>query len=115
MLGVDAIEEFSVLTGGFPAEYGRATGGVVNAISKSGSNNLHGTAYDFLRNDGLDSRDFPTRVQNNPKPPFRQICVGLGTPGKGFVEQSANAQSPLAIGVMGPFSDVRLFRLALAV
>ena len=38
VLGVDAIEEFSVLTGGFPAEYGRATGGIINAISRSGTN-----------------------------------------------------------------------------
>ena len=42
VLGVDAIQEFSVLTGGFPAEYGRATGGVVNAISRSGTNQFHG-------------------------------------------------------------------------
>ncbi len=50
VLGVDAIQEFSVLTGGFSAEYGRAAGGVVNAISKSGTNALHGNAYEFLRN-----------------------------------------------------------------
>src|SRR5260370_18855703 len=54
-LGVDAIQEFSVLTGGFPAEYGRAVGGVINAISKSGTNVFHGDVYEFLRNSALDA------------------------------------------------------------
>jgi len=55
--GVDAIQEFSVLTGGFSAEYGKASGGVVNAITKSGTNGFHGDVYEFLRNSALDSRD----------------------------------------------------------
>src|ERR1019366_5058785 len=49
-MGVDAIREFLVLTNSFSAEYGRSSGGVVNAISKSGGNALHGTAFEFLRN-----------------------------------------------------------------
>src|SRR5262249_35093660 len=53
-LGVDAIQEFSVLTGNYSAEYGRTSGGVVNAISKSGTNALHGDVYEFIRNQKLD-------------------------------------------------------------
>jgi hypothetical protein len=60
VLGVDAVEEFEVLTGGFPAEYGRATGGVVNAISRSGTNRFHGAVYEFLRNSALDANDYFT-------------------------------------------------------
>jgi outer membrane receptor for ferrienterochelin and colicin len=60
VLGVDAIQEFSVLTGGFPAEYGRATGGVVNAISKSGTNSFHGDVYEFLRNSAFDANNYFT-------------------------------------------------------
>ncbi|MBI3427400.1 MAG: TonB-dependent receptor [Acidobacteria bacterium] len=55
---VEAITEFTVDTNGFKAEYGQAGGGVMTFVSKSGSNQLHGTLYDFLRNDALDSRGF---------------------------------------------------------
>jgi hypothetical protein len=55
---VDAITEFAVDTNGFKAEYGRAQGGVITFTSKSGTNELHGTAYEFLRNDALDARRF---------------------------------------------------------
>ena len=55
---VDAITEFSVETNGFKAEYGRAQGGLITFSSKSGTNELHGSAYEFLRNNALDSRRF---------------------------------------------------------
>ncbi|MBL8230800.1 MAG: TonB-dependent receptor [Bryobacterales bacterium] len=55
---VDAITEFAVETNGFKAEYGRAQGGMMTFSSKSGTNDLHGTLYEFLRNDALDSRRF---------------------------------------------------------
>ena len=57
-MGVDAIREFSVLTSNYSAEYGRSAGGVVNAISKSGTNEIHGSAYFFHRNSALDARNF---------------------------------------------------------
>jgi hypothetical protein len=76
VLGVDAIQEFSVLTGGFPAEYGRATGGVVNAISKSGTNSFHGDVYEFLRNSALDANNYFTKAAGNPRPPFKRNQFG---------------------------------------
>src|SRR5882757_617365 len=57
-LGVDAIQEFSVLTSNYSAEYGKTSGGVVNAITRSGTNTFHGSAYEFLRNSTLDARNF---------------------------------------------------------
>src|SRR5262245_16879419 len=55
---VEAITEFTVDTNGFKAEYGQAGGGVMTFVSKSGTNELHGTLYNFLRNDALDARGF---------------------------------------------------------
>jgi Carboxypeptidase regulatory-like domain/TonB-dependent Receptor Plug Domain/TonB dependent receptor len=74
-LGVDAIQEFSVLTSNYSAEYGKTSGGVVNAITRSGTNQIHGSAYEFLRNSKLDAKNYfddPTQ----PIPPFRRNQFG---------------------------------------
>jgi len=55
---LDSIAEFRVLTNNFDAEYGNYSGGIVNVVTKSGSNSLHGSAFDFLRNTDLDARNF---------------------------------------------------------
>src|SRR5579864_9152745 len=54
-MGVDAIQEFSVLTSNYSAEYGFTSGGVINAITKSGTNQFHGSAFEFIRNAAFDS------------------------------------------------------------
>ena len=55
---LDSIEEFRLLTNSFTAEYGRFSGGVMNAITKTGTNGFHGDVFEFLRNDKLDARGF---------------------------------------------------------
>ena len=55
---LDSIEDFRVLTGNFDAEYGNYSGGQVVVTTKSGANDLHGSGFDFLRNTGLDARNF---------------------------------------------------------
>ena len=57
-LGIDAVEQVSVLGSNYPAEYGRTSGGVINAVTRSGKNAIHGTVYEFLRNSALDARNF---------------------------------------------------------
>jgi outer membrane receptor protein involved in Fe transport len=54
----DALEEFTVQTSNFSAEYGRNMGAVINAVTKSGTNRFRGSAYDFVRNDAMDSKQF---------------------------------------------------------
>ncbi len=58
LLGVDAVLEFQVLTNAYSAEFGRSAGGQINAVTRSGENSLHGTAFEFLRNSALDAKDF---------------------------------------------------------
>jgi hypothetical protein len=55
---LDSLAEFRVLTNNFDAEYGNSSGGIVNAVTKSGANNFHGTGFEFLRNTDLDARNF---------------------------------------------------------
>lgn len=72
-LGVDAIQEFSVLTSNYSAEYGKTSGGVVNAITRSGTNQIHGSVYEFLRNSKLDARNY---FDVGSIPPFRRNQFG---------------------------------------
>lgn len=80
VLGVESVREFRVLTNNFAAEHGRASGGVVIAVTRSGTNILHGSAYEFFRSDRLDARNF-FDVGKQP-PPFtrNQFGVSLGGP-----------------------------------
>ncbi len=79
---VDAIEEFKVQTSTYSAEFGRANGGVVNIQIKSGTNQFHGSAFEFLRNDRLDANDLFNNKFGRAKPAFRQNQFGatLGGP-----------------------------------
>lgn len=58
LTGVETVREFRVLTDNYSAEYGKALGGVITAVTKSGTNQFHGTAFEFLRNNHLDARNF---------------------------------------------------------
>jgi len=71
-LGVDAVEQVSVLGSNYPAEYGRTSGGVINAVTRSGTNSFHGDAYEFLRNSALDARNYFDGVI----PPFKRNQFG---------------------------------------
>lgn len=87
--GVDSVQEFQLLTNNYSAEFGGAGGGTVNMISKSGGNDIHGTAFEFLRNSALDARNaFDLVDRDNPPdgkadvPPFKRNQFGgsVGAP-----------------------------------
>jgi len=78
LLGVEAVQEFVVLTNAYSAEFGRSAGGQINAITRSGTNTLHGSLFEFLRNSKMDARRF-----HDPfRPPFKRNQFGgvLGGP-----------------------------------
>ncbi|MGB2887674.1 MAG: TonB-dependent receptor [Candidatus Acidiferrales bacterium] len=77
-LGTDAVAEFSVLTTNYSTEYGRTSGGVISAITKSGTNQFHGSAYEFARNSAFAARNFfdPATI-----PPFSRNQYGASAGG----------------------------------
>jgi hypothetical protein len=74
-LGVDAIQEFSVVTTNYTAEYGRTSGAVINAVTKSGTNQLHGSGYFFDRDKIFDARNYFDDATRST-PPFRRTQFG---------------------------------------
>ncbi|MGH9537983.1 MAG: carboxypeptidase regulatory-like domain-containing protein [Terriglobales bacterium] len=87
LLGVDAVREFNVLRDSYGAEYGKRPGGQVSIVTQSGTNQLHGSVYDFLRNNALDA---PNYFDQSSAPPFQrnQFGASLGGPlqtGKTFL------------------------------
>src|SRR5579863_9523293 len=78
---VDAIDEFKVQTTGFSAEYGRSGAAVLNATIKSGTNELHGAAWEFFRNDKLDAADYFENAGGIQKGELRQNQFGFSAGG----------------------------------
>ncbi|HNB72382.1 MAG TPA: carboxypeptidase-like regulatory domain-containing protein, partial [Acidobacteriota bacterium] len=81
-VNVDAIQEFTIMTSTFSAEFGRNSGAVVNVATKSGSNDFHGTLFEFLRNNVFDARNFFENAGNAPDSKFilNQFGGVLGGP-----------------------------------
>jgi hypothetical protein len=79
---VDAVQEFKVQTNAFSAEFGRTGGGVVNIVTKSGTNQLHGSVYEFFRNNHLDSNNWFNNLagQKLPYENFNQYGLTVGAP-----------------------------------
>jgi hypothetical protein len=79
---LEAVREFSVQAGAYSAEYGDVAGGVVNLQSKSGTNEWHGSLFEFLRNDKIDAADFFSNATRQPKNPlrFNQFGGAIGGP-----------------------------------
>lgn len=74
-LGVETIREFQILTNAYSAEFGRNAGGVINLVTRSGTNDFHGTLYHFIRNDVMDARNFFAPLTQR-KPPYRRNQFG---------------------------------------
>ncbi len=73
---VDAVDEFKVMTNNFPAEFGHAAGYIVTSTVKAGTNQYHGTIFEFLRNDDFDANNFFSNRAGLPRTPFHQNQFG---------------------------------------
>ena len=76
MVSVEAMQEFQVQTATYSAEYGRSPGGQISIVTRSGSNEFHGSLFDYLRNDKLDANDWFANRAGQPRPPERQNNFG---------------------------------------
>ncbi|OFW40943.1 MAG: hypothetical protein A3J28_11355 [Acidobacteria bacterium RIFCSPLOWO2_12_FULL_60_22] len=79
-MGVDAVQEFQVLTGSYSAVYGKKAGGIINIATRSGTNQIHGSAVEFLRNDNLDARNFFDPKAQPPEFRRNQFGGAVGGP-----------------------------------
>jgi hypothetical protein len=119
---VDAIQEFRLQTSNWSAEFGANAGGLVNMITKAGTNQFHGLLYDFLRNDKLDAANLFTNIAGEQKTPLRRNQFG-GTAGgplqrnksfwfgsyEGFRQENTNTlfdTFPTALMKSGNFSEL---------
>src|SRR5262249_40925895 len=126
----DSIEEYTIVTNSLAAEYGRTGGGVINVSTRSGTNGLHFTLFEFFRNNHLEANTWSNRRNGSPLPPLQRNEVGgtVGGPvvipgvynGRNktfffFSEQSIRARSgtssfatvPIDAWRSGDFSDLR--------
>lgn len=78
-LGVETIQEFRVVTNAYSADYGRAMGGVISLVTKSGTNSPHGSGFEFFRDSAMDARNFFDR--GSEPPPFRRHQFGASAGG----------------------------------
>jgi hypothetical protein len=79
-LGVDAVEEFSVITSNAPAQYGRMSGGVINSITRQGTDQFHGSVFDFVRNSEFDARSYFDPASGEPSFRRNQFGATFGGP-----------------------------------
>ncbi len=86
----DSIEEFRVLRGNYSAEYGGGTGGIVNVVTKAGTQQFHGSAFEFMRNDKLDAADFFLNSTGGTKSKLRQHDFGVTVGGPFWIPGAYN-------------------------
>src|SRR5579864_3336761 len=119
-LTTDSTGEFKIITNNMSAEYGRTTGGVISVISKSGGNDYHGTAFEYLQNTALNANNFFNNKSGTPLPPVHQNQFGGAAGGRiirdrlfffanfeGFVQHLSNTAiftAPTALQRTGDFS-----------
>src|SRR5438128_11916215 len=78
---IEALQEFNIQTNASSAEFGRSSGALINAVVRSGSNSVRGSAYEFLRNDAFDANNFFSNSFGTPKPVLHRNQSGSAVGG----------------------------------
>jgi hypothetical protein len=107
---VDAIQEFKVETSNYSAEFSRAAGAVVNAVLKTGTNQVHGDAWEFLRNDALDGTDYFLNAGRQKKGEFRRNQFGFTLGGPVTIPHLYNGKNKTFI--FGDLEETRIRQAA---
>src|SRR5262249_4584144 len=99
-LSLDSVQEFKMLTGVYQAEYGRSMGAQINVVTKSGSSDIHGSAYWFHRHDGLNANSWinnrqPVGAGGNPRTLFRFNDVGFTIGGPVYIPKILKSRQKL--------------------
>ena len=94
-VSVEAVQEFRVQTNGFAAEYGRTSSGIVNLVMKSGTNTIHGTGYEFLRNKALDANDFFSNLAGHDNRSKNQHDYGFVASGPVYIPKIYDGRNKL--------------------
>ncbi|MBB6142840.1 archaellum component FlaG (FlaF/FlaG flagellin family) [Silvibacterium bohemicum] len=81
----DAVQEFKLQSGDYSAEFGHSTGGVINAVLRSGTNELHGDLWEYVRNDAFNANDYFSDQEGKPKAEYRQNQFGGTVGGPAFL------------------------------
>ena len=90
---VDAVAEFKVKTNNFSAEFGRSAGAIISATTRSGSNDLHLSAWDFLRNEKMDANNFFSNAASLKRQPFKQNQFGFTAGGPILIPKLYNGKN----------------------
>ncbi|MCI0388884.1 MAG: carboxypeptidase regulatory-like domain-containing protein [Acidobacteria bacterium] len=104
VIPTESLREFRIITSNADATFGRGSGGQINVITKSGTNDFHGSLYEYLRNDALDARDFFNlgpffnRDGKAKTPPFKQHLFGGSLGGRMFLPRFGEGGKVLADG-----------------
>jgi hypothetical protein len=89
----DAVQEFKLQSGNFSAEFGHSTGGIVNAAIKSGSNGLHGDAWEYVRNTLFNANDYFANQSGTPRPAYHQNQFGFTAGGPVLIPKLYNGRN----------------------
>src|SRR5262249_3690030 len=91
----DAVQELKILENNYAAEYGRNGGGVVSVVTKSGSNTLHGTAYDYIRNDAFNANTYFNNKSGAPRDVLKRHQFGVTVGGPVVIPHLVNGRDKL--------------------